>query len=1270
MTCRTRILMTATAWLALMAGAVIAGQDEQAGGIPVRFSLDEPGYVTLVVEHKNGERVRNLINNTHFEAGDHTLWWDGYDVGKKKGKKYTFDVIRHLVEPGTYRVRGIVHGEMGLNYIASAQAPGSPPWFTADRSGGWLADHTPPSGMLFLPDGSPHGDQPQMMVSAPTGEAGHSVIWLDMKGTKLWGGKIRGWKSGKLNAHDTGEEASSRHYAYSLVDKMLYGLRRGADEPRNMYDELMQLDAPEVPEGAQEWNWLEVSARQDMAVHNRSLVISFARANRLVVVKLPDDGCKTEVVATIKLDDPRGLAFDRRGRLYCVSGKRVLRYDDARLVEGELGQPRVVIGPGELADPGRLIVEPDNRLYVADLGECHQVRVYDAAGQLSHAIGKPGGPQYGLYDETRMARPAGMAVDDRGRLWVAELDYGPKRISRWDARTGAFDRAWYGPPKYGGGGQPDPRNPARHFYSSGIQGIEFIIDLENDTSRPRSIYWRKGHSAGRCPGTSVYRDGRHYMVNTFCGASYFTKSSGDVYLYDESRGVAERVAHVGRPPGKEDLPDKYLGVKMDDHPELKAKIVREAYQGHKKSRFLIWSDLNRDGKPSVDEVQATNFGMKPVRRDFGGVTFARDLSITTTKDVHIAAPTFNDHGVPVWKLDEWTSFAGGHGEFLSDVINANDGMFIYTMGGYSSARVTRGFRSGELVWKINGWGGPGRPDPIAKQPGDLINAQRNIGFPFTPTAGEAGQCFILNGNHGSLYMLTTDGLFVTDLGGDQRTHPVLSYPEAEPGMMVRNVSFKGEHFWPAVVQMADGSVRVRAGKESDSLFELAGAETIRRIGPWAVQVKPDQLAGMPAMKIIPGGLRKIEKTGEIQLVDSAPKLDGQLDEWSDAAWMTIDAQLDVHAAVRVHEGMLYAAWRTDDPKLLANDAGDGWPYAFATGGGLDLMLRTRADSNENKPIEGDVRLFVTRLNDPVTGSVLAVRYQQVGGEGRSIQYTSPVGQVQFDSVRDISTQVRLAQHNGTYELAVPLDVLGLDGVKPGLITRGDVGVLIGDGSETRRRVYWHNRSAQMTSDIPSEARLVPAEWGRWMLVEAGKPGSRAATERAPGVLFDEKTDRLWSEKEISLLEPEGGAFSGRRAAAVSGLVSARPGRWPYPIRQNPGEGQYRYLKFAWKPQNPGKIRLKVMVQGSEVLNAEHMVSAEGLLKEKEDGEEPGEEILGELQMETGTKEGGTGEAEGWRVERIDLWKTWEQPRPVTSVMFRINGGQILLDDLRLSRERK
>src|SRR5262249_19172345 len=71
--------------------------------IPVRFRLDEPAFVTLVIERtaaiqpdgareepdkagaklhytgRHGLRVKNLVSNTWFAAGEHTVWWDGLD---------------------------------------------------------------------------------------------------------------------------------------------------------------------------------------------------------------------------------------------------------------------------------------------------------------------------------------------------------------------------------------------------------------------------------------------------------------------------------------------------------------------------------------------------------------------------------------------------------------------------------------------------------------------------------------------------------------------------------------------------------------------------------------------------------------------------------------------------------------------------------------------------------------------------------------------------------------------------------------------------------------------------------------------------------------------------------------------------------------------------------------------------------------------------------------------------------------------------------------
>lgn len=52
--------------------------------IPVQFTLKEPGFVTLVIEDAQGNRVRNLISETYCPAGPNTIWWNGLDDHRAK----------------------------------------------------------------------------------------------------------------------------------------------------------------------------------------------------------------------------------------------------------------------------------------------------------------------------------------------------------------------------------------------------------------------------------------------------------------------------------------------------------------------------------------------------------------------------------------------------------------------------------------------------------------------------------------------------------------------------------------------------------------------------------------------------------------------------------------------------------------------------------------------------------------------------------------------------------------------------------------------------------------------------------------------------------------------------------------------------------------------------------------------------------------------------------------------------------------------------------
>ena len=92
-------------------------------------------------------------------------------------------------------------------------------------------------------------------------------------------------------------------------------------------------------------------------------------------------------------------------------------------------------------------------------------------------------------------------------------------------------------------------------------------------------------------------------------------------------------------------------------------------------------------------------------------------------------------------------------------------------------------------------------------------------------------------------------------------------------------------------------------------------------------------------------------------------------------------------------------------------------------------------------------------------------------------YQSPIGQVHFDEVADVSDSVALAGHDGDL-VSVPLGVLGLHPER-GAEVLGDLGLLQGDGAQTTRRIYWNNLDTGLVSDIPSEARLRPTNWGVW-----------------------------------------------------------------------------------------------------------------------------------------------------------------------------------------------
>jgi hypothetical protein len=280
---------------------------------------------------------------------------------------------------------------------------------------------------------------------------------------------------------------------------------------------------------------------------------------------------------------------------------------------------------------------------------------------------------------------------------------------------------------------------------------------------------------------------------------------------------------------------------------------------------------------------------------------------------------------------------------------------------------------------------------------------------------------------------------------------------------------------------------------------VEGIEKLRRLPDQPIEVSAAQLVAARDWQIQTEAARQQTNASAmtIGLFASAPHVDGSAGDWPTNLFVTIDTRrlqigdwgskkVRTEAALAVAGDRLYACFKTAEPDLLQN-SGDSWPMHFKTGGALDLMLATDPNvaGNRTKAAAGDVRLLVMLVKK----KPVAVLYEEVapGRRREPFPFSSPLRTVNFDRIDDVSSQLDFKSavvrndkektQAAIYEFSIPLATLGLKPVA-GENIRGDIGVLRGNGATTLQRSYWRNKSAALTSDVPSEAELLPKLWGR------------------------------------------------------------------------------------------------------------------------------------------------------------------------------------------------
>jgi hypothetical protein len=1104
------------------------------GPVSLEYKIPADGYVTLVIEDQDGRRVRNLMADYPRRAGRNVDYWDGRD---NQGR---------LVQPGTYRVRGLYHGEIDIRYEFSYGSPGNPPWPTGDSQGAWLANHTNPMDVL--------ADHERVYVSAPYSEGPHALIALDYAGHKLWGGLSR-WYGGFM--------ARAGDYLYVVNDRDAVPARRREDLATPAEIELIRLDpesgreAP-FPDGKSRhvvasWNvqkdgvprhgegatiarrahnadWTGIQA-QGLAALGHTLYVSLHFSDKLLKV----DAETGQVFGEIPLPAPAGLTADG-GHLLAISGTSVVAVDPVN------GKTIPVIQAG-LKAPVGLAVDAEGRIYVSDWADQMCVKVFSQDGKFLRRVGRVGGrPWVGPYDRQAMLLPRGISVDARGRLWVAEDDPSPRRVSVWNPDGSlAFERL--GQPYYGGAGTyifPDQSN--RAF----LLGNLVELDWQRGLWRILGTPWRSTHPDAllglnySSEISSVHHlSGRRFLVHSANrrmvmisewknGQAIPLAAVGPIYgalppiaqhrkvgfepppLFAEHLWTDERMNTAAR----KIIPWFFQGPRAGDYraPSLnRLAILRAAgisgVSGNPDpNNNFVWADLNGNGRIDLPEIRfyATP-GLEgslppawhPEPWSHGVADGQLSLYFSAVqggRSFHWKLPIayWAKSGAPMYEPDKAKLITSS--SYLGETAWVNNEGNLLTYGNIAN-HANSNLRDPLVMYRPDGTVAWTYPSPYSGVQGSHVAPKARRGLLIGPLGimGEAhldgvGQIFALHTNMGQAVLFTADGLYLTALFQDTRSVSEALPRQPKRGMSLKNISNGGEWFGGQFFQHPKtGSVYVVGGRTSADISRVTGLESVQRLPTRKIEfTKADNLA---ATRL---GPKKAAEAGaenrrlQIHPVTRAAHVQPPVKafDWrpGQAASWRFDAEHLASATWSYDEKSLYLCFRNVQDKTPMVNSGEDPQQLFKFGDAALFELRTRANDESADILPGDLRLLLSVFR----GKPIAVLYRYRVPEVQKPVVFQSVTSTRIDDIRVLTdAQIALHREADRYTLCatIPLTDLAFN-PKPGKIYRGDFGIVYSDanGTTNQLRMYWANQATGLVDDLALEARIEPQRWGRFEVV--------------------------------------------------------------------------------------------------------------------------------------------------------------------------------------------
>jgi hypothetical protein len=315
-----------------------------------------------------------------------------------------------------------------------------------------------------------------MILTWQASEAGFGIIKTDFNGKKMWGSKH--------NASDIATDGKRLFVVGDFGSESMYQPKvfDAKDcRPLNWGNGKLALEAPAGGTDAD-------NIATAIAYGNGKIYASWPRRNAISVY----DATSGDLLESWNVPAPGDLAVRPDGSLAVISQGKVLTVSNGQssvLISDhvDLAESNAELIQGVLQVHNGIAVAPDGTIYVANNGKLQDVSIFDAQGRYLRSIGTPGGrPARGRYDKNGVFEPGNIALDKNGRLWVAETTDYPKRISVWDAKTGANVNEFFGGSSYFGWAYMDPRHPDELY----CHNVIWKIDWKNNTCTPYSTIWR------------------------------------------------------------------------------------------------------------------------------------------------------------------------------------------------------------------------------------------------------------------------------------------------------------------------------------------------------------------------------------------------------------------------------------------------------------------------------------------------------------------------------------------------------------------------------------------------------------------------------------------------------------------------------------------------------------------------------------------------------------------------------------------------------------